>query len=211
MSIIKYFLIIVSITMLFALTSNESKASCPPGMSPYTFTMQIHGCDFEIEICYACGMTSPPELSLMSITMLDPNCTIYLSPEQIILYVENHIQTYSFIYSHVCQPYAYPGPCPPPIPIPDEEIVTFNHWVCWYIERFVYFGQERIRYLPCDYENRCVQKFTFCMDNGVYTRIPIGPPLMVGSVNCHLEAWQVEVPKEIGTSNCYRYTTPCGP
>jgi hypothetical protein len=210
--IVRYIIASQMIIFFFIVGTSELKASaCPNGFTPRTVQMNINGCTYEVNICVKCQTgIAPAEIQIRDFShiVLSPECEQTWTIYQVLDYIANQLSTYSFIYAYLCTPLTAP-PCPA-----QSDIHIFRHWVCWNIEVVYYFGKYHIKHTPCDYDNYCEERYKYCYDpianQNVKTRV-YGPAL-VGSINCTLEASEVEIPDQIDQpTDCYIYHTPCNP
>jgi len=194
-------------------TGIEAKAQCQTGYTPRTLNIEVNGCTYQVNVCVKCvtGPT-PGEIKIRDITQIvtEPACEQEWSFQEVLNYINNHISTFDFMNTYLCLSITAP-PCPG-----QSNVYTFYHWVCYNIELISYFGEDHIVYRPCDYDNYCVESFTYCFQSipppGYFSKTRVSGPTMVGSVNCTLEAWEVDIPDEYNTTTeCYIYHTLCNP
>ncbi|MFH1050254.1 MAG: hypothetical protein V1779_04905 [bacterium] len=207
MKFLKIFLACI-ITLIF-FNSNNAKAC-----TSTTITMTVGNCDWIVELCVDCTIgPAPSTLSVNGYRLSNPSCIPTLTPLQVLAQIESQVMTYDFIYTYLCDPIQNPPPCSTLNPLHWR----INHWVCWQMEWYYYFGQYHLVYHPCDYDNYCYEDCDFCWEplpppNGAIIKLCL-TPVMVGSVWCTYEGWQVDIPQQ-GNGNkseCYIYHTPCNP
>jgi len=208
MTVIKYILIIVSIMMLFALTSNEAKAQCPSGYTYYELPMNINGCDYIIQVCVQCGTGPvPAKISLIGIIFkLEPACVQQWSFDQVTAFVRNTINAPHFVYNTFCQQYWQIPNC---ITLPPKE-VHYTEPICWNITKVSYFGQDALSYSPCD-DSYCKSVYEICFNpiTQQYEQTFISLEIM-GDVTCTLGIEEIDIPIEYNEpTECFVYPTLC--
>ncbi len=203
-------LLLPIVIMLFAYFSNtEAIAQCQPGYTLRTDTISVNGCNYAINMCVKCAVgPAPGDVILMEFIKLGAGCLQTWNAQQVLTYINNHIKTSNYLLMHLCL-----APIPYPCPAQGPEY-TFRYWLCFNIEKISYFGEDHIVYRPCDYDNWCEEKYTYCYNpqtqkiEGTRT----SGPTMVGSINCGLEAHMVPEPTEYDEpTECFIYHSPCNP
>ncbi len=204
----------VFFSMLVFFYQNDAKAQCQTGYTPRAIYMNVNGCTYLVNMCVKCGNGPVPgEVILMDFSKIEttPPCEQTWNAQQILNYINNHIRTFDFINTYLCL-----NVVAPPCQQGQGPIYTFRHWLCYYIEKISYFGEDRIVYRPCDYDNYCEESFKYCFDpippHGRVTATRVSGPTLVGSITCGLGAEGVYEPTEYNVPTpCYIYHTPCNP
>ncbi len=111
---------------LLIITNINVEASCPPGFTQTTVRLTIAGCDYDVEVCYKCGITYPGEIIINWVTEVDHSCNNFLSIEQIIQQAKVEISSAQFIYLNLCVGGGYMNP-------PCDENAECNETIgyCW--------------------------------------------------------------------------------
>jgi len=208
MSIIKHLLIIMSITMLFALTSNETKAQCPSGYTYNEITMNVNGCDYIVQVCVLCGSGPTPTLlrlvGIMQIT--DPPCTQQWSFQMVANDIRNRISVPNFIQNNFCTQGWSVQPCSL-----GTKRIQYIEPICWNITKINHFGEDVLAYWPCDHNTYCLQDYDICFNEltQIYD-ITIHFWGIIGEVDCILDHTQVNEPTKYNEpTECFIYPTPC--
>ena len=195
---------------MLIITNINVEASCPPGFTQTTVRLTIAGCDYDVEVCYKCGVTYPGEIIINWVTEVDHSCNNFLSIEQIIQQAKVEISSAQFIYSNLCVGGGYMNP-------PCNElgtsyaVFTIPHKYCWSVQWIYYFGEMVLRYTPCDENAECNETIGYCWNGTGYDKVyshftgPQSPP-------CELEAHEITIPPyPYGPSECFiLLTVPCG-
>jgi len=200
------FSLIITFTILI-LSNVESNGQCPSGFTLKTVTLTIGPCDYDVRLCYKCGLANPGEVSIVDITLKDDSCTP-LPLEQVFDGIYATLNNYQFIYNELCTSYSVPN-CPNL-----SDIFTVKWWCCWEVERVEYFGEETYKYRPCNYDSYCIEYLQFCWDaiEEVYEQ-HYYDIVSFGSPDCdETEVWEITLPTQLNqTSECFIYrNTPCG-
>lgn len=198
--------LIITFTILI-LSNNESIAQCPSGFTLKTVTLTIGPCDYDIQLCYKCGITNPGEVTIVDIKLKDNSCTP-LPLEQVFDGIYASISNYQFIYTELCPSYNAPD-CDD-----QSDVYIINHWNCWEAELVEYFGDTTYVYRPCNYDSYCKEYAKFCWDPISETYIKTYHDIVqIGEPNCDdTEIWEVTLPTQLNqVSDCFIYrNTPCG-
>ena len=191
------------VVLSFTLQNSKVNAyDCVQGMTYQVETITIEGCEYDVGLCYSCGLTNPGEVWVVEITKLDPNCDPGISFPLVVKHIYLQVSTSSFIYSNLCQD-------PPPCPTGNEMVV--KKWACWQIQMINYLGEETYKYKPCNYDAYCKERYAHCWneDEQRVERIFL-ESTYVGVPDCNLEAWEVSLPGKVGEeTKCYRQFSSC--
>jgi hypothetical protein len=203
---------VIAILTLFS-WGIDANAQCMTGFTPMSITIEVNGCDYQVNLCVKCYLGSGPsagEIMIRDITQIlsFPPCVQEWQFQYVLNYINNHISTYDFIQSNLCFSVNAP-PCPE-----QSEVYTFYRPLCLNIERISHLGIDHIVYTPCD-DNTCIESFTYCFQAfpppATIIKTRTDGPTMTGPVNCFMEA-TIDIPDEYNQpTECYIYHSPCNP
>jgi hypothetical protein len=202
----KRFTIFIFGLISFLFINYNSAQSC----TSTTITMTVEGCDFDVVFCADCPTgPAPGTISIERIIITDPNCWAQTGLNLGDLYQEIWLMAnnYLFITDYLC-----PGLNAPPCPS-QSQVIQINHWICWKVQCYFYFGNLITDVDPCSYNSYCLETWTWCYDaiHGKYISTP-GIPSLVGNPDCSLGPLDIEIPTQPNTeTECFEMPTACNP
>ena len=205
MKFFKLSLLLVVFSTIFLLGFSESK-SC----QDVTVSMTVFNCPFDVEFCVDCPIgPAPGTISINRIIISDPTCFSNTGHNLGDLYQEIWLMAnnYEFINFYLCQAFNAP-PCPT-----QSTEISFNHWICWKVQCFEYFGEIVTDVVPCEYDSYCKETWTWCYygPDDKYISTP-GIPTFYGDPDCDLKPYEITIPTVPGTeSDCFEMPTACNP
>jgi hypothetical protein len=175
-----------------------------------TVTMTVEGCDFDVVFCVDCPTgPAPGTISIDRIIILDPDCWAETGLHLGDLYQELWLMAnnYLFITAYLC-----PGLIAPPCG-EGNIVIKINHWICWKVQCYLYFGDIRTDVVPCEWDSYCEETWLWCYDaeHSKYVSTLDPPPVLYGNPECSLEPYEIKIPTEIGETECFEMPTACNP
>lgn len=152
--------IFLSFLVTFALmimTNVESMAQCQSGYTNKKVQLTIAGCNYEVEICYQCGVHNAGEVYIIGVTLLPNQSCTALPLNDFIDQLYNIVNTYQFIYLNLCTSLPQLAPCPDQ----SEQVITYIA-KCWEVELIEYFSDTTYVYRPCDDTPYCKEVSSWC-------------------------------------------------
>ena len=195
-----------SLIMLF-LFSTFLFSTCPNGSQTAIRYLTVGGCEYKVEICYTCNLTSPNNVEIFSFAKTNPSCDPGMNINQVYENLNNQIHTSIFL-NELC---GLPGPCDQ---YPGGMWWTFAEDMCWQKELIQYNNQNIIIYFPCNLVNViCYENHRICWDPSIpgFVDLLMQGPEISGDFNC---AGMLEPPDptELNQpSACFFIVTPCYP
>lgn len=195
----------------FLILVGEISAQCPTGFTPIQINMDVNGCPYIVDLCVMCSPLgqfpgSVTVTGFMQVNMTPP-CVQSLNIKEVLQYIESHVTNPDFYYTWLC-PSQYSAP-----PCPDQsEPIELLHYNCWEVELIEYLGAQLLYYRVCDDDAYCYEKISWCYDanNNKYNRTVLEGPTQFGTGSCTLEAWEIEVPEQVGQiSECFIIHNSC--
>ena len=201
--------IFVALFLLSFGMKSEAVGQCPSGWSSTTVTMSVGSCNYDVQICYKCGLAYPGEATIVGLTLLpsSPPCTP-LPINTVIQQLYSQMSTYNFFLSNLCPYMSTVPPCPE-----GSEEVKIYHNICWKKKKIIYFGEETFYYTPCS-SDVCVETFKWCTElpSMNVIKIPISTVPNYTTISCTLEGHEITEPVNVGDeSECFIYHSLCNP
>ncbi len=202
--------LIMSIFMLITSVSSELKSqNCPSGFNSLFVNMNINGCDYEIEVCYACGTTAPySALRVMGFVKLVPTCSQSWNTDQVVDYIWDNLITKDFIDQILDSCTQEIPPCD--VPFSGDYYIERIEDICWYktnIGGLIY-------YYPCYWEQvYCQTDWKICrLPNGEYRIDLYYGPTVSGNVETACPS-SIEPPDPAlnQQTSCFNLKTLCSP
>lgn len=197
----KKLLVFVITGLLFStLVLTKASSQCPPGQSSTTMIFNIGGCDWVVDICYECPVTSAPNwFSPVKYKKVSQTC-ISTVPENEVL---------DSIAAQMLDGTTYLlGLCTSSIPPCGTTNLTYQVKIydCWFMRNIFSVGLE---YVVCDYSSWCVQDVEICWDQTYGPQyFPSGVWYSVGDSYCETVTMP-PFPPEGESSSCW-FNTTCG-
>ncbi len=206
----KFKILILSVVVLLSISINEAKSqSCPTNYSSTVKVLNINGCDYEVHICFKCGLsTAYSDVRVYGFTRLDPNCNQTWTTDQVLEYIWDYLVSDEFINFVLEDCNIDLPPCDVPF-MPDFYITRIED-VCWYktnIGGLIY-------YYPCYWEQvYCETIWKLCVDqNGQIRLDPYYGPAISGNVgNSCPSSIEPSEPAPNQQTGCFNVKTLCSP
>lgn len=107
----KKYIFKIVIILIFLFGFKNSKATCANGYSQIGYTiLNINGCDYNVDICYKCGIVNPGDVHLMGFSKVDPNCVQTKTEAEVWTLIVDRVINPNFIFSVLCPITSIP-PC----------------------------------------------------------------------------------------------------
>ena len=156
----KILVFFVTLTILLLVSSSDlisqPPSGCPPGTTNSILTtFTINGCDFEVQICWRCKVTSSPLVySITSITQLTfctPTVDLLEALDSIYVTLQNPTWLYTF--------------CGDDIPPCSTDTYEFSEVRYNYFKKYQPSGTPLppVRNFVCDYSTWCQKDYSACM------------------------------------------------
>ncbi len=208
----KIAIIAILLISFFGMNLEEGKGQCPTGFTPTSVTINIHGCDYIVDLCYRCSIMGGIPGTVQTIGFMrvptSPPCipSPAISAQQALQFIETYVQSAAFYNTYLCTPTITVPPCP----AQSRQLEYFYH-NCWKAELISYFGVESLYYHVCEPEVYCHEVYTLCYDAPNNTnRKTVVSLTQVGTPSCTLSPAEVTMPTVVGQfSECFKLVTPC--
>lgn len=152
-------LIKIMIILFIMVNINNLKAECPSGYAEQIDTITIKNCQYEIKVCFLCGMYSlEAQMQLNSWVKLDPNCNQSLNDFEVEEAILNNIFSWPFCKRYICLVDPEITPCNPHAQEP--LIIKEKLYSCI---KFNYDNLNRKIFSKCG-ESYCYSEYLFCFD-----------------------------------------------
>jgi hypothetical protein len=156
----KNFISFIIITFTLLILSNVvSKGQCQSGYTQQIITLNIGGCNYDIELCYKCSVTDPGEVIINSVIKEPtvPYCSGWDFVD-VVNYANAYLTSGQFIYSMLCLWTDIP-PCETQR---SSKIIKYKMPLCWKeLNDYNYYHEHTIKAIPCN-SDYCEVSVKYC-------------------------------------------------
>jgi hypothetical protein len=192
---------------IFAVSAKAQQEICPLGSQQMTVQLWAGGCEWNVDICYKCGLFSTDQVSVIGATKVDSDCEPELTFNDVLADLNSQVFDWSYLSTVICVG-AEMLPCDE---YPGGLWYDLCYHMCW-TKQIDENG--RLTYTAClTSQTYCMSGYRYCWDpiTQQAVRYLMYGPSISGSFTCDNVLEPIETPNYPNWSTCFEVSSPCNP